>query len=275
LLENQTGGDADYERVYIGHSATNTPGSLTYHYENLDMSFLGGSGSAVSSTASKFNHEVMPLGTTINTQIATFTISSADAGRMNGNYFAVIMRFNNAPATTQFFRLRVAESDTGFTVWTGPTIQLPDTERLHIIGTIPIPPGILYQVKEDQVGQYRSLLVAIEAWDTGSGTIHIDYVELFPMDSFRVIEQFGGVDIAANEFVVLNEYNTVDGQSMGQSGSASGFEAFDAFRVKGVKKLKLWPETDQRLYILTTENASAIASLTSLNMFWRPRKLTL
>lgn len=148
-------------------------------------------------------------------------------------------------------------------LWTGEQVR-PDTSvstlELLDFGPVPIPPGAY----DDDPAPVR---LAVFGESASAETMAFDYFYLFPMDAFRRIEQ-PALGLATNDFVEIDEI-----ERRYYLESATG--RIQLQTVSG-SPLVVAPEREQRIHLLyRTASAMAITDAVTVQVWYRPRRLTL
>lgn len=180
-----------------------------------------------------------------------------------GNYFRVLCRFANSPPSGIELQLHL-KFPTGTplaTLWSGSKF-IASAHLLQDLGVVQLPPGI-------PSSSHDGVALVLSAEYTGTSQLDIDFVQLSPAESTRLLRQVG-YQLEINDLVVNDgpegRVYAVD------DGSAVQWNIFEAYN----NALFIWPNRAQRLYFLHDETASmTIARAWSVRAYYRPRRSTL
>lgn len=157
----------------------------------------------------------------------------------------------------------ILEEDGLLPLWTGEQVrQRPSIATLELLdfGPVPIPPGAF----DDTPSPVR---LAVFGEAAASETMAFDYFYLFPMDSFRRVDQTA-MSVRTNEFVEIDEI-----ERRYSLGAASGRVQLQT--VAGTT-LVVVPGRAQRIHLLYNSNFSMpIQRFATVRVWYRPRRLTL
>jgi hypothetical protein len=133
------------------------------------------------------------------------------------------------------------------------------------LGVLQLPPWL-----RGETGLYPVDLILYARREGGSGSFSLDFIQLTPLDSYRVLTPRGygaayGVTVVDDS--IMNSLYTMGWDSSYKTGH---------YMHRG-EPIMLWPARDQRLYILGTSDVSgsAVERTYSVRVYYRPRRLTL
>jgi len=200
-----------------------------------------------------------------------FTAAQVDA--FAGRYFKAFIRFQaTTDLTDTWFRLRLLRagslSGTSQTIWQIQSQVKPSTSYAYLIREIfTFPIGIPNRTSQQGI----ELWITVEQ-DTGSdATYAIDFLDLIPVDGYRLLDPLGQV-LAQNSRIVDDG---IEQQTFIDDGSgASKIQAVP----EGGSQIMLYPGKDQRLYFLqhaAAGNTAEVNRKMSVKLHYRPRRLSL
>lgn len=257
----------DANRAYsffLGLNAFSTPGSFPHILEAEDVA-SGGSSVSDSTCSGGYRRDVTWAGDT-EQEVLRWNLSAALLGAAQGNFFQLIPRFAAATGITDtWFRFKVIYQNS--VVWEGEQ-RKPDSIYAYLLrelGSAQLPPWLTGSTS------LVALQLALFARRTGGGSFSLDFVQLTPTDSYRVLTPHG-YGLAYNERLVDDG---IGGLLYADSGSGT---ARAGHYVGYGKPLHIWPGRDQRIYFLAsgwTANTAEIARTMTVRVYHRPRRLTL
>lgn len=247
-LQNATGGQVAWWRVYIGNNAFASPTTFTAVIQGEATIGLGGGGTAGTSTQTITTSPVREY-------IWRFNASQMQAG---GRWFRVIARINGYVSTPMLARLSIYDYYGIGRLWRGgEQLLTPTGLYTYDFGSVPIPPGN-YALDYESV----CLEMAIRTL-TGTGTINLDYISLLGTDSFRSFNGIDGLYLNASDYAEFDDiefmYHSIE----------SG-KKHPVFSPVG-SPLMVFPNVTQRLHIVT---AGDVTDTIVVRMWYRPARLT-
>lgn len=252
------------DTVWIAHNVNSDPANLTHMLEaeagtggsnQADATCSGGSRKDLSVTASE-------------SELLTWTLSSALLSFCAGNYFTILARLpltNSANINNTKFRLKLKDSTS--VVWTGPQIR-PDSTLSYAIlplGTVRLPPRPV----ESTVAAL-TLALWLQAV-SGSFTVSLDFLQLSPLDSWRKLERVGDAVAYLDRWLddEIADLVYVD----------TGAGTARRPTVRGLPgPILLTPNKLQRLYFLKHTNTAYTCEFdrkSTVQVYYRPRRLAL
>ena len=125
--------------------------------------------------------------------------------------------------------------------------------------------GILRIPPDYYASGYSALRLVLRLYCTGTKTVNVDYLELMPADTCRLMVQRGLVH-------VLNSQNGLD-ESEGRAYGGTATTGQPVYILTG-KPLMLTPGKLQRIYLLVADSTggSDIADNWTITAFYRPRR---
>lgn len=255
---------ARLEDIFIGHNVYSDPATLDYILEAEDAYSPAGAGSADSACSGGTYKSTNTITTTAGVAMA-WTFSSAQLGHCNGRWFRLLLRTQAAAGVGYYLQPKIT-----FPAGTPTTVMAVGQEtqpfwsgKLHDLGVLQIPPWLrgleadLYPVDLSLYGRKAST----------TGTIAVDYLELVPLDSYRVLRPRGyGLPLNAR---------VVDDGILGWvwSDGWSGNQRLGHYYGVG-QPVHLVPDKDQRLVFVLKSNSSdaEIARTATVRAYYRPRR---
>lgn len=225
-ITNSSGSGAAWRGIYIGVNAYSTPGSA-------DLWLLGSEATG-GATAS------WPAGTGHSALQWLIPLNATMLGQTQGRTFRVIGAFTSISATSAM-RASVGPYVGGVFDFGRIGMERQNVGGVIDLGEFALPPGG-YNVANAAVA------LAITARSpslSGGGTL--DFVMLMPTDSYRRLRQ--------NAYSIPNGDSIEDDGIEGGTYWLSGSSRYPTLRSSGAP-LMVFPERDQRIYILADENAA-------------------
>lgn len=252
-LANAAGGARTYARIYVAVNAMSDPGNLVHQIEAE-----GGSGGSVQSDANCSNGNKLRVA--INpTATVYLPLAAALLQDLQGRDGLLIMRSvtMNGPVTVT---PKIFKGTTQ--LWRGEpvTVQLSGS-GLWNLGVAPLPPG-------GYLTSWGALSLGLEMRADSSVTWDIDFVQVTPLDSFRVLEFFPNTSIANGGAIVDDNIEGV--AYVNESGSYTPQVA-----PRG-EPLKVFPGKLQRVLVLQqTGSGAVIADALTVRAWYRKRWKTI
>jgi hypothetical protein len=159
---------------------------------------------------------------------------------------------------------------TGDVIWTGPEVLITASYALRDLGMIPLPPYALPFAEAFTLGNLQLELSGRSL--TGAATqVKLDYIQLTPVDSYRVYEP--------RVYGLANARQIVDDPTTGmlyQQNTADSNGRSNVYLASG-SPIWLWPGKDCRLIVLhiTADTLAAITRVLTFAVSYRPRRLTI
>ncbi len=241
-ITNASGSTLSWRNFYVGNNVNSAPGSADV--------WLLGSEAVGGATATWLSY------TTHNDLLWVFSLSSTLLGQTLGRSCRVIVAFSSVTANVNL-RANVG----GYIGSVYVPIQyneerLTSAKKMLDLGELPIPPG-------GYSAATAAAALAITGRYTGNGAGVIDFVQLMPTDSFRRFQQVN-YSTANGASVEVDDIEGVAYQIV--SGAKNPI-----VRVSGGLPLCVFPERDQRLYILFDEDAGFTAGRQmTIQAWYRP-----
>jgi len=264
LLNSQNVADKD-DTVWIAHNVNSNPSTLAHILEA--ESGTGGTTQA-DATCSNGNRKDLSV-TTTESELLTWTLGTSLLSDCGGNFFTVLARLpltNSGNINNTKFRLKLKDS-TGV-VWTGPQIR-PDSVYSYAI----LPLGSMRLPPRPVGGNSTAMTLALWLQSvSGSFTVSLDFLELAPLDGWRLLQRVGDAVAFNDRWVddMIGRYAYVD------TGEGSNRRA--TVRALGAPPIRLMPNKLQRLYFLAHTNTAFVCEvdrLHSVRAFYRPRRLAI
>ena len=225
-ITNSSGSGATWRNFYIGVNAYSAPGSA-------DLWLLGSEATG-GATAS------WPAGTGHSALQWLIPLNATLLGQTQGRTFRVIAAFDSISSTSAM-RASVGPYVGGVFDFGRVGLERTNAGEVIDLGEFALPPGG-YNVANAAVA------LAITARSpslSGGGTL--DFVMLMPTDSYRRLRQ--------NAYTIPNGDSIEDDGIEGGAYWLSGSSRYPTVRASGAP-LAVFPERDQRIYIMADENAA-------------------
>lgn len=261
-LVNAAGASVTYEDIHVGMSHMNDIANFVFTLEA--ESGTGGTSTAGALTSGGFHKAITWAGDS-EAEIWTYTLTAAMLAAARGAWFLPIARFQAGSVDSSIYlRLYIKLSST--IVYAGPQLALTGDDYLQPLGAIQLPPFL------ERLTTPKALTLSLRATKTGGGAVNLDYIQLIPLDSYRFLRQLGFAIPNGNTIYIDELW---DRRGLVYAGDSSG-NLYRAWAERGTK-LRLQPNTKQRIYILHDEsdNTSNIGRKFTAKLYYRPRRVSL
>ncbi len=261
--------------IFIAHNLYATPMQTAGGFPHILEAESGTKGAGATSatattdaTNSNGKYNSIVWSGTGETELLDWNLSTSMLNDANGIFFRPIIRFHTAPALGASgvkirVKLRVKVSVTA--VFDTRWVTLDNNNYLQELDMLRIPP------KEVPDSQFDlTLTLVAKHVDSGSHTLNIDFVQLSPMDGYRVLESPA---YSLDQNWILWDDMIDDIQPYVEIGA--GGEKVGNFVARG-SKIMLDPNRDQRLYFLhrTDSGTAAITRKLAIQVYYRARSLS-
>lgn len=242
-----------YRNWWLACNAWNDPANFTHVIEG--ESRVTGYGTITASTAalcSGSNYNALSVTTSGQMQ---WDLSAATVADCAGYPFRVLIRYFGTPPN--YHQICVYDSTGLVELISGDLVQ-SDTYAVQDLGVIRIPPDYY-------ASGYAALRLVLKLWVTGTVAVNVDYLQLMPADTTRLMVQRGMAH-------VLDTQNGLD-ESEGRAYGGTATGGTPIYVLKG-NPLMLTPGKLQRIYLLVTDSTggSDIADNWTLQAWYRPRR---
>lgn len=253
-LTNNTGASQNYRTFYLANNAFSTPGSFTHMIEGESAT-----GGTVDTLAEASSGEFVYI--TVGTGELSFTLSSTLLAKCAGRYFRLIARFYVVASAGAYVTPLIRDTNGLIDLYEGDEVLLPTSGQLVDLGALPLPPG-------GYNDNWASQLLVLKLRSATSQQLSLDYLQLTPLDSYRVIKQRG--------YQVANGSLVVDDGIDGLTYLREGGKDEPIYTTYG-QPLHIFPSSNpQRLIILHDEfSSSPPANTFSVTAVYRPRRVTI
>lgn len=256
-LVNTTGAGRNYYNFYASVNDFNT--ALAHHIEGETATDTAGTttSNANSSASNYLSFSV------VTTTYATLVLSTTLLQQTAGRFVRVVARLQTLSATgTVYCTPSVWDYYNLVPLWVGNEVALNGSNYLLDLGVVPLPPG-------GYVSGYGELRMRLTFRNTsGTATVGLDYVQLLPSDPLcwrHVIQR--GMVVANNSYMVDDGIEGV--AYLVESGAANPI-----YSPVGAPA-HVWPNRDQRLYILHDGIGQTANWTLSVRAYYRPRRVTI
>lgn len=224
-ITNSSGSGLAWRNFFIGVNAYSSPGSA-------DLWLLGSeaTGGATASWAAGIGHSALQWLIALNATLL---------GQTQGRTFRVIGAFTSISATAAV-RASVGPYVGGVFDFGRIGMERQNVGGVIDLGEFALPPGG-YNV----ANAAAALAITVRSASSGGGTL--DFVMLMPTDSYRRLRQ--------NAYSIPNGDAIEDDGIEGGAYWLSGSSRYPTVRASGAP-LMVFPERDQRIYIMADENAA-------------------
>jgi hypothetical protein len=184
-------------------------------------------------------------------------ISAADVARAGGHPFRILARFHGSNNNLNYAQACIYDA-TGFVELLSGDLVQSDTYGVMDLGVLRIPPDVY-------ATGYGAVRLILKLYVTGTKTITLDYIQLMPADTTRMMVQRGMTHVLNTE----NGFDESEGRAYGGTAAAGT----PIYIMKGAPLL-LEPGKTQRLYLLVTDSTggSDIADNWTMQAWYRPRR---
>lgn len=236
---------------WLAINAYNDPANFTHVIEG-EARVAGYGTITADATCSGGNYNALSI---VNTGRMDWDLSAAFVARCAGYPFRLLVRYAGT-LSVNYAQACIYDSTGLVELMAGDMVQA-DALGVADLGVLRIPPDYY-------ASGYMAIRLAIRFWVTGTKTVCVDYVQLMPADTTRLMVQRGMVH-------VLNTQNGLD-ESEGRAYGGSQTAGQPIYILKG-QPLMLTPGKTQRMYLfVTNDTASDIADNWTLTAYYRPRR---
>jgi len=246
--------------IWLGHNVRSTPDLFQHMIEGESASYGGSDVVNAAYSAGKLRTFTWAVDT--QTIIARWALDTTFLNRANKRWFKILAGFTNGISAGIRLQSKITfPSGTPLTVVASSQEVVTTTSRIQEIGELQIPPWLLSS------GDLSAVDLTLYAKKTGGGSVSIDYLQITPVDGYRVLMP-RGYGAAYQVRVVddgISDQIWTDGWSGG--GKTGHYTAVG-------KNLKLVPGELQRIYFLQNGDTGDIDITRLLNVkaFYRPRR---
>lgn len=262
-MTNQYNSAARLSSVWVGHNAEADPVNFQHILEGEAVSY-GGTNSANAAYSGGYARNFAWAGD-YQQLIGRWALDTTYLTRAGGKWFKILGMFTSAPSAGTRVQVKIMfPSGTPLTMLASSQEVTLGAVNLQDLGMLQIPPWLVGV--ENQSG----LDLCLYARRTGGGSLGLDFVQVTPVDSYRVLTPQGYG--AAYQVRIVD-----DGVSdtLYTDGWAGGGKTGHYVGVGAAVLLK--PGKLQRLMFLQSgDTGDTLAARTlSVKAFYRPRRLTL
>lgn len=250
--------------IWMGHNAEADPANFQHWLEGEAVSYGGSDVVSASYSGGKYRTFTWAGDNPIN--IGRWTLDTTFLNRAGGKWFKALCAFVGNPGAGFRLQLKVTfPAGTPLTVvGSSQEVSIDQYARLQDIATLQIPPWLVGS------GDLTPVDLSLYARRSGGGSIMIDYMQLTPLDSYRILQPQGYGTSYTIRIVDdgINETLYTDGWSpSGKTGHYVGIGS----------QIQLKPGKTQRIIFLQKGITGdiSIARTLSIKAFYRPRKATL
>lgn len=251
--------------VYVGHNVWSNPATLTHILEGEAAAYAAGGADVASATCSGGYYKSVTWSGDSLTQANRWVLSTSLLNACAGGWFRLLGRFTYTDATVKLTPKITFPSGTPLTVvGEAPEVTLSNSYTLQDLGVLQIPPWLrgetdLYPVDLTLYGRR-----------TGGGTFYLDFLQLTPLDGYRVLIPRG---YGAAYGITLVD----DGPAASVYTTGWGSSYKTGHYIPTGQPVMLFPGKAQRLYLLGTHSSggSEIERTYTVSVSYRPRRLTL
>jgi hypothetical protein len=261
-MENTYNVSSRAYNVYVGQNLWSNPTTMSHILEGQDVAY-GGSSVASSSCSGGYYRSVSWSGDNA-TYVLRWVLSTAMLNAYAGGWFRMLGRFTTSPTDVKITPKVTFPSGTPLTVVAEAPEATLSSRRIQDLGVLQLPPWLRGETDLYPVD------LTLYARKTGGGAFNLDFIQLTPLDGYRVLTPRGYG--AAYGITLIDDGISGSVYTTGWGGTAKTGH----YLSRGVP-IMLWPGRDQRLYFLSTHDTggSEIERTFSVRVYHRPRRLTL
>jgi hypothetical protein len=246
-------------RAYMANNVFSSPATFEHILEGEAADYAAGSAAATANAdSSNGYYQAATWASSPTTRAFEWALSSTFLGRARGARFRMSARVVSASTGVRMTARVLLASLT--TVAETPEVTL--ASGLNDLGIIQLPPWLT-----GQTGLYE-LSLALYGRLTGGATINLDYVQLTPLDGYRMLVP-RGYGAAYQTTIVDDGITRALYVTWGASGKSGHYVGHGS-------PLSVFPTVAQRLYFLFTNTSGGadIARTHTVRAYYRPRLLT-
>lgn len=265
LKNTTTSGARTWETIVLANNVYSDPANFPHMLE-AEARTAGGSVSANGNASG--GNELQLSGYSSGQQV-DWDLSAALLQKAGGRWFRLLLvrrLRNGSAAQAETVQAQILDSGSSFALYTQPqetalTPATPSYTPLVDIGALPLPPSGY----DSAWGALKLRLTFRVA--SGTASTYLDYLQLTPTDSRRVLT-LRPASVASNALVVDNG---IDGLAYVET---SGVR--NAFVLPDSTPLTVWPGRLQRIYVQAgSATYTAIDDKWAVRLWYRPRRLTI
>lgn len=254
-LTNTVGSSRTWTKLILALNTMSDPASWVHMLEGESRS----SGGTVSADATASNGQLVEMLLSGSSVTMLWSLSSTQMQRSRGRLFRLLARIVGTTGTiTATAEIRAANGSN--VLWRGEPATITGYGGLIDLGAAPLPPG-------GYNASYGGVSLALTL--TGTGIAEVDFVQLTPLDGYRMLTLLAA---CANSDIV------VDDSAEGLSYVLSGSSVLPYVSAVGAALL-LQPGVTQRLIVLAEGGAvfdpAPIDDAWTVRVWHRPRRLTI
>lgn len=263
-IENTYNDSARLYNVFVGHNVYADPSDLDTILEGQDADSPAGAGTG-DADCSGGKYKATSTLAAAQANVMEWDLSSSLLGHCNGRWFRLLMRLKDKDTTSGTdIQPKILFAVTP--VSEGEEVRLNSSHELQDLGVVQLPPWLqgmdadLYSVTLALYGRRAS----------ATGSLDVDFVQLTPMDGYRVLKPRGygcsfGIRLVDD---AIGGWLWTDGWS--------GDQRTGHYYGEG-QPLQLVPGKNQRLYFLMTNSSSGceIVRTASVRVYYRPRRVAM
>lgn len=266
-ITNAQGEGLTYKDLHAGTSHMADIANMVWFFEGESATTGGGASASVdteSALCSGGFYNALSWVDDTEKEIATWDLTAAMLAACRGGNIRVLLRLQGGTiAATLQFKMSIKLSTT--TLWSSPLITCKANDYKQDLGIIQLPPQLFGQTAP------KALTLALTTKKAGGGTINLDFLEMFPQDTFRALRSLN-YEVADGDDIFVDELNNPP-QAYGVD---SGAKKYPIWIKRGIP-LKVKNNTKQRIYIVFDEQNYnwIIKNKSTIKVYYRPRRLSL
>lgn len=264
-LKNTTGSAQTLNAVHMANLALNDPTNFP-HILQAEARTAGGT---VAANASASGGSVVQLTNYVSGQTVTWDLSATLLQKTQGRWFRLMLSLFYRTATVdkaETVQAEILDGTGAFVLVSGPEVAIAHAsiafDPLFDLGALPLPPGG-YDAAWGALKLRLTFRIA-----SGTATTYLDYLQITPTDSYRVLDMRPAA-IANNALVVDNGYD--DLAYVETAGARAPY-----VMPRG-EPLLVWPGKLQRIYVLADRVSGPldIDHKWAVRAWYRPRRLSI
>lgn len=250
--------------VWLAHNAEADPANFQHLLEGEAVSY--GGVDAVNAAYSGGKARIFTWAGDNQVLIARWALDTTYLNRAGGKWFKALAVFTGTPGAGIRLQMKITfPSGTPLTiVGSSQEVAVDYWAKLQDIATLQIPPWLVGS------GDLAPVDLSLYARKTGGGTINIDYLQITPLDSYRILQPQGygaSYTIRIVDDGVAEQLYTDGWSPSGKTGHYVGIGS----------QIRLKPGKTQRIMFLQKGDTGDISTSRTLSVkaFYRPRKATI
>lgn len=261
-IKNNSGTDVVFKTVHLAINTHASPTTFKHDFQGENSIWPT---PTVTADATCSNGNRGDLAIVSGSGLAySWSLSVSNINAFGGQYFRAIARFKDN-LINAYLKLStgIIVSGVYYPTWTGDEVQADSSSNIVDLGMAQIPRANF------QSGFNYSAAFGIQYRTTVSTTLKLDFLHMFPADSYKKIEQPTSFSLAQDDYLIDDSKND---ETFLQTGVGSLKQ--NIFESLG-NDLYLFPGKVNKVYVLVAEPLHVIGRNFWLSVDYYPRRLTL